>query len=57
MDLRETVEIVAKGYEWLCPNPQCEEMQEEDTIRPDVPDLTCQSCGANYIKGEARHVQ
>lgn len=57
MDSRETVEIVAKGYEWLCPNPQCEEMQEEDTIQPDVPDLTCQSCGTNYIKGEARHVQ
>jgi hypothetical protein len=55
MDSRDTVDLVAKGYEWIC--NQCGKMQEQDAIHPDVPDLTCQDCGANYIKGEARHVQ
>ena len=52
MDLRDTVDLVASGYEWLC--PQCEEVQEEPIV-PETDDLTCQSCGANYIKGNINH--
>jgi len=52
MDNRDVVHLVASGYEWLC--PQCEEMQTAETV-PGTPDLTCQSCGANYKHGDPVH--
>lgn len=52
MDSRDTLDLVASGYEWLC--PQCDEIQHEDIV-PEADDLTCQNCGANYKKGNISH--
>ena len=47
MDNRPVVKVKLDCY-WFC--PECEERNEE-TIVPGTPDLTCQSCGANYKNG------
>jgi hypothetical protein len=57
MSQRETVHVVASGYDWICQG--CKEEQHEDTISMDwaegTEDLTCQSCGANYTLGDVSH--
>lgn len=50
----ETVCLVASGYEWMC--PECGRMQHEDAVNMDIPDLTCQDCGANFKRGWPEHV-
>jgi len=48
MSYREAVDLIASGYEWLC--PECTEFQTEIEIPRN--DLTCQKCGANFSVGE-----
>lgn len=57
MSHRETVHVVASGYDWECPS--CEEEQHEESVPMDwaegIYDLTCQSCGANFTLGDVSH--
>ena len=47
MDNRPVVKVKL-DYCWFC--PECKERNEEVVV-PGTPDLTCQSCGANYKNG------
>ncbi len=47
MDNRPVIKIEL-DYFWFC--PECNARNEE-AIVPGTPDLTCQSCGANYKNG------
>jgi len=49
-DNRDVIELIPSGFEWLC--PQCGGIEQCAHI-PSTPDLTCQSCGANYKNGGA----
>ena len=57
MSNRETVHVVASGYDWEC--PECDEEQHEDDVPTfhdeGIYDLTCQSCGANFTLGDVAH--
>lgn len=54
---KETVDIVASGYDWVC--NKCGAEQCEDTVSVDWAEgndhLACQSCGANYTLGDVSH--
>ena len=52
MDSRETVDLVAAGYEWLC--PECEHMNDE--IQIPHHELKCQFCGASFKVGQSYNV-
>lgn len=52
-DTRTVIYPVASGYDWIC--HECGKEQHEEAINLDVPDLTCQSCGANYRLGYPEH--
>ena len=56
MDLRDTVQMVASGYEWCC--PECSEDNTEvgiPVIGTALADLRCQQCGATFKNGGADH--
>jgi transposase-like protein len=56
MSHRETVDMVASGYEWVC--NECGHTNEEigiPVMGNAIADLTCQGCGANYTLGRSDH--
>ena len=51
MDDRETVDLIASGYEWVC--PQCDQLNLEDTIPNGS--VWCKACGGNFQQGDHDH--
>jgi hypothetical protein len=52
----ETVDLIASGYEWICPN--CDEDNREisiNVIGTAIGDVTCQSCGETFDIGNYDH--
>lgn len=47
---QQTVELVASGYEWLC--PACETLNHEIEVTTQV---TCNACGATFETDPPEH--
>lgn len=50
LDLSETVDIIASGYEWIC--PKCEKFNTEIEITEQV---KCSDCGRVFETNPAEH--
>lgn len=53
---KETVEMVAAGYEWIC--PECDRENTEPTIPVignSIGELICQGCKTTFNCGVCRH--
>lgn len=48
--VRESISMIASGYEWICPN--CDDFQKEIEI---VQEVKCRNCGAEYEVSEVSH--
>lgn len=46
----ETVDIIASGYEWVCPN--CETLNDEIEVKEDV---KCKRCGDYFVTNCPEH--
>lgn len=55
---RETIDVVASGYDWVC--TECNHENQEQSVSMNhgwnpALDLTCQYCGANFNLGNVDH--
>lgn len=48
----QTVTLIASGYEWVCPDEECEHFNREIEITDTV---TCRKCSKTYNVDEAYH--
>lgn len=48
----QSVDLIASGYEWICPDPECETFNREFEARSTV---QCESCRAVYQVDEVHH--
>jgi hypothetical protein len=49
-----TVDLIASGYEWICPDPDCETFNETIQVEETV---TCKNCRMTYQVGEVLHAE
>lgn len=50
---RTSVELIASGYEWTCPNPKCEEhLNHEIEVKATV---KCKKCKRTYPVSDYSH--
>ena len=47
-----TVDLIASGYEWICPDPDCDALNHEIEIK-DV--VTCKECDKEYSVNSVEH--
>lgn len=50
LDTPQTVELIASGYEWIC--PKCDNYQKEIEAKGQV---TCTECQSTWETGEIHH--
>jgi len=49
----QSVELIASGYEWTCPNPKCEEyLNKEIEVKEKV---KCRKCRRTFIVVDYQH--
>ena len=50
----DTVDVIAAGYEWVCPNPECDYRNLIIEI-PSNEKVTCHDCGVTYTINPPEH--
>jgi len=51
-EIMETVDLISSGYEWTCPDDECQSFNREIEAT-DV--VVCPECGRSYGVGEVHH--
>ena len=46
------IQMIASGYEWICPDPDCGEFNKEIEVTEKV---TCSHCKKEYLVADVRH--
>lgn len=49
---KQTVDVIASGYEWVCPRPDCETHNKEIAFSVE---LTCSGCGREFEGNPPNH--
>ncbi len=53
-EIPDEVDLIASGYEWTCPDPECDTFNHEIEITEDV---TCKTCGRTYSVNNTYHAR